>query len=126
MKALGIDYGEKKIGLSLSAGNLAMPWKILRDFTGAQAVIDNLKEIILAEDISIIIIGSPLSLSGEKGKQARVVDLFIDHLKSEISIPVVSIDERMTSGLSKKLGAGTNDDAVAAAQILQTYLDKNN
>ena len=124
MKALGIDYGEKKIGLSLSAGNLDMPWKILKDFTGEQAVIDILKEIILTEDISVIVIGSPLSLSGEKGTQARLVDVFIDHLKVEISIPVVSIDERMTSGLSKKLGAGADDDALAAAQILQTYLDK--
>jgi putative Holliday junction resolvase len=124
MKALGIDFGERKFGLSLSAGNLALPWQILKNFKDEQEVINILQQIIITENISVVVIGNPLSLSGAKGRQAQQVDDFIANLQAVITVPVVSIDERMTSGLAQKLGAGKNDDSVAATQILQTYLDK--
>lgn len=124
MKILGIDYGEKKIGLSLSAGSIALPWKILSDFNSSSEVIEEIKKIINQEKIEIVVIGKPFSLQGSMSNQTKVVDDFIKFFKKNINLPVYEIDERFSSQMAKKQLLGKNDDAQAAANILQTYLDK--
>lgn len=128
MKFLGIDYGEKNIGLATGDDEtrLASPFGILenkdRDF-----VLGGLKEICLEEEIGKIIIGLPLTMSGEIGPQAGRVNDFIYFLKNNFDFPIETEDERLTSAMVDKLieESGVKErDAVAAMIILQSYLDR--
>ncbi len=115
---------KKKIGLSISAGSIALPWKILNNFKSNNEVIDEIKKIIDQEKIEVIVVGKPLSLRGTRSNQTKVVNDFVDFIKKNVNLPVYEIDERFSSQMAQKQSGGRNDDAQAAANILQTYLDK--
>lgn len=124
MKVLGIDYGEKRIGLALgdTESRVAAPWK----------TVENRDEIIgaaSAEEVGAIVVGLPLTLKGEEGPQAKDVRGFIEGLKNKVAVIIETIDERLTSQLADRFaeayGHQFDRDAVSAAAILQTYLDQH-
>lgn len=121
MNYLGIDFGEKKIGLSKASSELpiATPFKVM---VNGGRVLNVLADIVRAENISEIIVGYPLSLSGKAGAQTKVVDGFIKQL-SVLGKPIHKQDERFSTRASVATG---QDDASAAAIILQAYLDSRN
>lgn len=139
MRALGIDYGQRRIGLALSdaTGLLARPWKtVRRDGSLAQTVAALAREIasLQAEDdgLAVIVVGWPRRLSGEATDQTRAVEAFVDGLRAAVGMPVELEDERLTSWEAEHvLAARERDwrkrkpllDAMSAAVILQTYLD---
>jgi len=96
---------------------------------------DNLKRIIEAEEISLLVIGMPMNLKGQKGRMAQEVMDFIQRIKEHISIDVVEWDERFTTSIAQKtlieLGTKKKDrrtnklqiDAMAASVMLQSFLD---
>jgi len=123
MKILGIDYGEKRIGLALgdTESRVAAPWK----------TVENRDEIIRAvseEEAGAIVVGMPLTMKGEEGPQAKEVRRFVEELRKDVRIPIETVDERMTSKLADRFaeayGHQFDRDAVSAAAILQTYLDR--
>lgn len=119
MNYLGIDYGESKIGLAKASdeARAAIPF---RTVLNTQDVIDELERIILVEGFQHIVIGYPLTLAGEAGAATRMVDAFIEKLKT-LSISISKQDERFstTSGVDPH----ERDHAQAAALILGTYLE---
>ena len=139
MAILGIDYGSSKIGLAKSdeGSSFALPLEILKN-TSPSEVLKRLKEICQEFNIKKIVVGVPVSLSGNKDSILRHVDLqnkqmrevltFIDWLKENIDLPIVMEDERlstkMANSLNKPLIKNGSDDDVAAMLILQSYLDK--
>ncbi len=125
MKLLGIDYGQKKVGLSLSSGRVAMPWKVLKDFNSELDLINQIKEIVEIESIEKIIIGLPVGLNNQETTQTEIVKKFINLLNNSFDIPIMPEDERLTSSMTKHQEISGSDDAQAAANILQLYLDKN-
>ena len=120
MNYLGIDYGRSKIGLAKASSELrvATPLGVIKN---KSAIFEDLEMIIAEEGITQIVVGYPLTLSGEVGGQAKEVDGFIDKLKT-FSIPVAKQDERFST---KSAVSSGDDDASAAALILQTYLDSH-
>lgn len=128
MSILGIDYGDKKIGLAKSVGNLAVPLKILEN-KGSDFVFKNIENICAEEQIEQIVVGMPRSHSGRENAQEKKVEDFIKNLKELLHIEVIPEDERMSTLQAQKLGVGLkgrgDDDAIAAMLILQSYLDKN-
>ena len=132
-RVLGIDYGERRLGLAVSdpLGIIAKPLKIL----DRQATPDYLSEILditKAQDINKIVVGLPLTLKGRYSQQTKIVQNFIDQLKRIVKIPVVHIDERLSSVAAirslKEQNVKTGHekgriDETAAAIILQEYLD---
>lgn len=124
MKLLGIDYGQKKVGLSLSSGTIAMPWKILKNFNSNLDLIIQIKEIVEIENIEKIIVGWPVNLKNKSTTQTELVNKFIKLLKQNFNIPIIFEDERFTSSMTKHQEVFGDDDAQAAANILQIYLDK--
>ncbi len=122
-KYLGIDWGTKRIGLALgdSETKISTPFKVVNDL---MQVIKIIKE----EDIDEIIIGDPLSMGNNKGEMSNKVNNFIVDLETEINIPIIKIDERLSSqGADALVGdkkTKASRDAMAAMLILQTYLDK--
>jgi putative Holliday junction resolvase len=130
---LGLDIGDRKIGVSMSdlSLTLATPLKtIIRDQDNL-AVIEIL-DVVKKYTIEKIIIGLPYSLSGTVGKQAEKVLAFKDKLAAEVDVEIIMQDERLSSvSANRKLReAGKKGsklknemDAAAATVILQAYLD---
>ena len=132
-RILGIDYGERRLGLSVSdpLGIIAQGLETLRRTTDEDVFL-RLERLIEAHDIRKIVVGLPLSLTGGMGEKALEVKGFIDRLEARFGLPVVPWDERMTTVQAhrtmhemghKAKGAKGNIDRMAAILILQNYLD---
>jgi putative pre-16S rRNA nuclease len=139
MRVLGIDYGEKRIGLALSDATalLASPWKTIANDANvgaaAQGVALEVNALVTEPDgLDAIVIGLPRRLSGEPNDQTPRVQKFAELLAGQVSIPIALQDERLTSHAADELLARRERDwrkrkqrvdAMAAALILQDYLD---
>lgn len=122
IKYLGIDWGEKRIGLALGDNEtcIASPFKVVSGM-------DEVLEIIKNERIDTVVIGVPFKMSGAGNKISKNFLEFLDLLKNEAKIPVETIDERLTSKAADALAGDkktkASRDAVAAMVLLQNYLD---
>jgi putative Holliday junction resolvase len=119
---LGIDFGEKRFGLALgdSESKIATPLSII-----AASQVELLR-IIKEEEIDELVIGLPLTLRSETGLMAARSSSFVRGLAEASGLPVIEIDERLSSKAADSLLGrrdNTRRDAVAAMVILQHYLD---
>lgn len=125
MTILGIDYGERKIGLAKSAGNLAVPLCIIEN---DKNLFQKIKDICEKEEIEKIVVGVPYTHGSKKNQQIKKIESFINKLKRYMKMEIVSEDERLSTLQAQKLWRGLgkekDDDAVSAMLILQSYLDK--
>jgi putative Holliday junction resolvase len=139
VRALGIDYGRRRIGLALSdpTGMLARPWKTIAA-SGAPARVAAMLAAEIsalsseADGLSAIVLGYPRRLSGERNDQTMAVEAVAEALGSLVDVPVVLQDERLSSREAESLLARSEKDwrkrkalldAASAAVILQDYLD---
>ena len=133
-RALGIDFGEKRVGLALSdrLKLIASPYKTI-DYVSENDLISQIKKIVFEKEIKIFVLGLPLNMKGEDSAQTKKVRKF-KNLLSILSLPIVYEDERFSSIMAKnslvlqnvKTGHNKSEiDKTAAAIILQQYLDKN-
>ncbi|MDZ4168849.1 MAG: Holliday junction resolvase RuvX [Coriobacteriia bacterium] len=134
-RLLGLDIGEKRIGVAVSdpGRRVATPLTVL-DAARVRADARELIRLIDQYEASGLIVGLPLTLSGEEGPQARRVRESIGRLAQFLPVPVSFVDERLTSseagrrmreaGLTEKQQRGSKD-MVAAAILLQAYLDES-
>jgi putative Holliday junction resolvase len=131
MRYLAIDYGLKRTGLAIcDAGeSIASPLVVLEN---KKQLLEKLAEIIKTETVEAIVLGLPLNMDNSTGPQARSVLKFAEKLKESFNLPIHFQDERLsTFGAEEKLTAGEFTrkkakkrlDAVAAAEILQRFLD---
>lgn len=127
MNILGIDYGSKNIGLAIAYqekdGFIVVGYKTLDNGNGFNNLIEDLKNIIKQERIIKIVVGLPIGLKGIKTRQTIVTEKFINTLKLEIDIPIVTEDERFTSALAKKM-PHRNIHEQSARIILQSHIEK--
>jgi putative Holliday junction resolvase len=139
VRALGIDYGQRRIGLALSdaTGLLARPWKTVPRFGNAVQVAAGLaREVAGLQDeedgLGVVVVGLPRRLSGEPNAQTLAVQSVASHLGALVSVPIVLQDERLSSREAESLLARREKDwrkrkvlldAASAAVILQDYLD---
>jgi putative Holliday junction resolvase len=139
VRALGIDYGRRRIGLALSdaTGMLARPWKTIAGGGGPARVAASLAADIMIlrsepDGLSAIAIGYPRRLSGERTDQTAMVEAVVAELRSRVNVPIVLQDERLSSHEAQSLLARREKDwrkrkalldAASAAVILQDYLD---
>ena len=139
MRALGIDYGERRIGLALSdaTGLLASPWKQMPNDANvgaaARRLADEVKRLQAEDDgLAAVVIGLPRRLNGDANEQTGRVQALARQLAQEIAVPITLQDERLTSHEADELLAQREHDwrkrkkdvdAMAAALILQDFLD---
>jgi putative holliday junction resolvase len=131
LRILGIDYGDSRIGLSLSdlLNITAQPLKVLHVEHGWKNVTPLIKDIIVEYNVKKVVIGYPINLDGTKGVRCDVTDRFIDVLLKEAGdIEILRWDERYTTKqaeniLGKKEKSKGKHDIVSAVLILQSYLD---
>ncbi len=139
-RIVGIDYGLVRIGVAVSDERkiIASPMMTFRAFKQMKETVKELlKELLLHSqtnkyEIEEIVIGLPLMMSGKRGLQADEVFHFVELLREETAIPIVTWDERLTTvqaeramkegGMSRKKRAKVVDK-VAAVIILQNYLE---
>ncbi len=131
MRVLGLDIGDKRVGVALSdpQGILASPLTII-DRIDDQADMEAILAIIKQNEVRRIIVGLPLSMDGSLGEQAKKVKAFAQKLSDHTEVPIEFRDERLTTVSAQRLMRDlrktrkARDDAVAAALILQSYLDE--
>ena len=135
MRILGMDLGEKRIGLSLSdpLGITAQGLKTIKR-TDLETDLQQLKEIIEEKKVKKIVVGLARNMDGTLGPQAEKVKQFIAFLIQEISMEVVYWDERLTTIAAERvlIGGGVSRkkrkkfiDKLAAVIILQSFLDNS-
>jgi len=133
MRCIGIDYGERRVGLSYGDEiGVATPVDAaVQDFEFER--IDYLVKLARDRKATDLVIGYPYNMDGSVGFKAKEVDAFIEKILTKIDLPIHRVDERLTShvaseGFSKKrddaLRRSGKIDSAAAALILQDFLDQ--
>lgn len=132
MKILGIDVGSVRIGVALSdpLGLTAQPFAVL-DRRRCDPIA-RIVELVREHEVTRIVVGWPLTLAGAAGLATQAVEAFVGELASRLEVPIERWDERLTTAAAERamLEAGARRakrresiDKVAAALILQSYLD---
>lgn len=131
MRYLALDLGDRRIGVARSdaLGIIARPLEMFERRSRAQDF-RYIQDLIADNSVEALIVGLPLNLDGTEGPQADWVRDYISALEQEISIPIHFWDERLTTEEAKDILRAQGKtpskewiDAVAAAVILQSYLD---
>jgi putative Holliday junction resolvase len=140
-RLLGLDVGERRIGVAVSEGRIAVPLEIIvHESRGAD--IERIVNIAREQDVAAVVIGLPITLSGDERGQAKRTRVFGDQLAQALRVPVVFHDEggstaRVSHAEARRRDRARNApgvrldrrrvkprvDDLAAAVILQSYLD---
>lgn len=120
---LAIDHGNARCGCALCdpTGTIVRPIDPVEPPDVAA-----IAEIVRAERVEQVVVGLPIGLDGSEGEQARIVREFSSDLELALEVPVDLYDERLTTvlaGASRRAGARAAEDSLAAAHLLQSYLD---
>ncbi|MGE5619105.1 MAG: Holliday junction resolvase RuvX [Sphingomonadaceae bacterium] len=133
---MALDVGERRIGVALSdpTGTIASPLTILHR-VAEKKDLEAICDLVEQHAVDRVVIGLPRTLSGEEGPQARRVRRFGEHLAEVLHVPVVYWDERYSTADAERIAAARSRtrgrggrvavDDVAAAVILQSYLDSS-
>lgn len=131
---LGLDIGDARTGVAISdeLGIAAHPLCTIRR-KSRNAVIAELQGLVAAHKVERIVVGLPLQLNGEAGKQAQKVKKFAEKLEQQINLPIAFWDESFTTVEASQILRGTKKrrkkrkqiiDQVAAVLILEGYLEE--
>lgn len=131
---LGFDYGSKRLGVAVSdlMRSIATSYKIIYRSSWEKDLAE-IKKIVSEKEIGGFVFGLPLQMNGEEGEIAKEVRAFADKLSTEIPLPVLFWDERLSSSAVERFLINDVDlsrakrkkvlDSSAAAYILQGALD---
>jgi len=133
MRSLGLDIGEKRTGVAISdpQGRFALPLTVI-SHSRQDAALNDIVELARQYDIGQIIVGLPYSLNGSLGQQAHKVKALAQRLSSLAGLDVELWDERLSTVAAdrllteagvKKAKKKQHRDAIAAAIVLQGFLD---
>lgn len=132
-RVMALDVGGRRIGVAMSDTMriLASPHVTLRAEPHA-AVIAQIVDLITKHEVAALVVGLPLTLSGEVGPQAQLIHTFVAELAKHVSIPIHLVDERLTSVEAERmmleLGMKRDQrrariDELAASIILRDFLE---
>ena len=125
MRVMALDFGPARTGVAVSdaTGALARPLVVV-DAAATEPGMDRLVALVSEHDAELVVVGLPLTLKGEHGEQARLTEAFVEQLRERLSIPVETYDERFTTTLARQSAGRAPEDAVAAAHLLQGWLER--
>lgn len=135
MRALGLDLGSKRIGVAVSdrSGTIATPLTVLARSRSRREDHRRIAELVRDEEADVVVVGLPLSLSGDRGPAARAAVTEAEQIATVVGVPVETFDERLTTVTADRAltEAGVRTpgrrrvvDKVAAAVMLQAWLDR--
>lgn len=131
-RVLGLDLGDARIGVAISDDErrLAVPLGTIH--TGAPADVKAIAALVGEHDVTLVVVGHPLLLSGDAGERAHHAERFAEALRGFLGVPVVLHDERLSTVEADRAlratGASGRErrrsvDRSAATVILQSWLD---
>jgi putative holliday junction resolvase len=138
MRVVGIDFGERRIGVAISdvSGTLARPLKTIQRGTSDADAVEQLRamieELAAEDEVGSVVVGLPKRLDGSPNPQTLRVGTMVTLLSARLAVPIFTQDERLSSReADERLSLREKDwrkrkaklDAAAAAVILQDYLD---
>jgi len=125
VRVLALDFGSARTGVAVSdaSGTLARPVCVVRK-AATEAGLAEVARLITQLEAERVVVGLPLTLRGEHGKQAAETEVFVTALRARVDVPVETADERFTTALAQRFGGDAPQDAVAAAHLLQSWLDR--
>ncbi len=128
MRVLALDYGSARCGCALSdpSGTIATPLPpILRPAT--KAGVKALRALVEAREVQRVVVGLPLSLSGDDSQQTREARSYADRLRAALGakIPVELFDERFTTTIAVDSGGSESEDSRAAAVLLNDWIARH-
>jgi putative Holliday junction resolvase len=125
---LALDYGLARTGVAVSdpTRTLARPLGVV-ERAATEPGLSRIAELVRDQDAVRVVVGLPVTLRGERGRQARETERFVEALRAALpGTPVETWDERFTTRLAEaSAGAGArgDEDALAAAHLLSSYLE---
>ena len=133
MRILALDHGTKRVGVAVSdeLKMIAQPLEYILTEPFAP-FLERLKKLLLEKEVDLILIGMPRNMDGSYGPAAQKVDTFVAVLRNAVTVPIKTLDERLTSAQANRVliqGGVRRDqrkekvDKMAAAILLQSYLD---
>jgi len=127
LRVLALDYGAARTGVAVSdeTGTIASPLGVVEQAASA-AGIERIRTIVERERVEHVVVGLPLTLRGERGKQARETEAFVAVLHASLAVPVETYDERFTTSIAAQASGAAPEDARAAAHLLSSYLEWKN
>jgi putative Holliday junction resolvase len=132
MRYLAIDYGTKRTGLAICDANetITSPLTVIH---GQKELLERITKLVETEGVGAIVLGLPLNMDDSQGPQAKLTLKFAEKLRKSLKIPVHLQDERLSSfsAEEKLASAGLTKatqkdhlDAIAAAEILEAFLQQ--
>jgi putative Holliday junction resolvase len=125
MRVLALDFGSARTGVAVSdaTGTLATPVTVV-ERAATESGLMQIAELVSTHEAGVVVVGLPLTLRGEHGQQARETEAFVEALRERVAIPVETFDERFTTTLAQQTAGRAPEDAVAAAHLLQGWLER--
>lgn len=122
MRVLALDYGTARCGCAISdpTGTLATPLAAVEP-----PDVGEIAKLATEREAELVVVGLPVTLSGKEGEQARLTRAFAEQLGDILRVPVETYDERMTTRMASRTargGARADEDSLAAAHLLESYL----
>jgi putative Holliday junction resolvase len=135
VRVLALDLGSKRIGVAVSdlTGTIASPRTVLARSRSRRQDHERIAALVREEEADLVVVGLPISLSGAEGPAARAARTEAEALATLIAVPLETFDERLTTVTAERAlaEAGVRGparrqvvDKVAAAVILQSFLDR--
>lgn len=133
MRIMGLDLGEKGIGVAISDPfALTAQGREVLTRTSLTGDLDALQQLVESLEIEKVVVGLPRNMDGSLGPQAQKTLIFVEALAERLSIPVITYDERLSTREAQRTLIASHVgrrkrkslvDKVAAVIILQSYLD---
>lgn len=129
---LGLDYGEKRIGVAIAhtIARLPRPLVTLQNTAG---IIQAIQKVVTDENVGLVVVGLPRSMDGGVQTQAKIVQDFAAKLKTQLTVPIDYTDETLTSVEAERILKASRRsqvvekgeiDALSAALILERYFEE--
>jgi putative holliday junction resolvase len=123
-RALALDYGRARCGVAVSdpTGTLATPAGVV-ERAGSEAGLRRIAALVREREVDAVIVGLPLTLAGGESQQTAEAREFAERLRHAIApVPVELYDERLTTAQARRSGGDADEDARAAAHLLEAWL----
>jgi putative pre-16S rRNA nuclease len=123
VKVLALDYGAARTGVAVSdaTGTIARPLGVVERASSSDGI-EALRALVDEHEVDCVVVGLPLTLRGEQGAQASETTRFVKLLRGALDVPVETLDERFTTAIAARVGGSSDEDARAAAHLLESYL----
>jgi putative Holliday junction resolvase len=122
-RVLALDFGEARCGCAISdpTGTLATPLEAV-ERPDTRRGLQRIVQLVDDREVERVVVGLPLSLSGEEGPQAVRTREWAARLAARLTVPVDLHDERLTTRQAERVGGRADEDSRAAAHLLEAYL----